>query len=696
MKILNSLLLFILGTVTADRLADTRRRGESLYLPLEGENGLVGDNDDYPLVEQDYELGEYPEDPEEVDYLTEIYDEPKPEKRSRRKCPYGKKGCKFKKAKCVCTSKDATYKFIIKKFKTVGDKTRIEELPDEPEEPRYLEQAPEWPRYIEQLPMEPNYIEQPPMEPYGPPDYPAEIDQPMGQYYDSQTGTEDIMNKIPSVMEDFKSVETMVDPKDMIVDVPSSQGGHQLPLATGVNGFDDKTVRVKTEDNNDQKVREYEYLRIKNIDDKGVEEKHIETPLDSRPEVSYHKGVVPEIDHSVKNSFFASLSAAQNNNAYPTGFPVGTRTVGTQTEPQLVHPQVLTPAEKVQMKLEELKRSNEQLLATPPSVTPIPLTYPNVTDDELDRQKLEEKLRKKMESTDRIQRKLEEVRRRNDQLLREGASRQPITTAYYNTSNPSLPPAATPADRVQMKLNEVRRRNEQLLATPASAMPIPLAYTNVPIESTGGALVNQSTGVTTEGASLRGLKKRRKRSKKGKKSKKAKKTKKSKKNKKNKKSKARKNEEKMRKKMEKKRRREEKKKAKMAKKEAEKRERERLDEMKERERLIEEKLDEEKEELEESQLAASERARVAKRLQQQQDLQQRRIDQTERNMQIRRQRQRQLEEKRRIQRLRREKMLMKRQERDLGDLSTSGSDEEDEIPISPLFQDGDDDDDDDE
>ncbi|UVC54314.1 hypothetical protein MACJ_003853 [Theileria orientalis] len=693
MKILNSLLLFVLGAVAADRLADTPRRGESLYLPLEGESGLVDDNDDYGLTEQDYGLGEYPEDLEDLDYSTEIYDEPKTEKRSRHKYKYGKKACKFKKAKCVCTSKDSTYKFIIKKFKTVGQKPIIEELPDEPEEPRYLYQAPAWPKYIEQVPMEPKYIEQPPIEPYGPQDYPAEPQQPMLQYYDTQTGTEDIMNEIPSVMDDFKSVETMVDPQDMLGDVPGSQGGQQLPLSTGVNGFDDKTVRVKTEDNNDQKVREYEYLRIKNIGDKGVEEKHIETPLDSRPEVSYHKGVVPEIDHSVKNSFFASLSSAQNN-AYPEGFPVGTRTVGTQTDPQVVQPQVLSQADRIQMKLEELKRRNEQLLASPASATPIALPYPNVTADELDKQQLEEKLRKKMEAADRIQRKLDEVRMRNDHLLREGSSRQPISMGYYNTFNPALPPTPTPGDKVQMKLDEVRRRNEQLLATPSSTTPIPLPYTNVPVASTAGPLVNQYTGVTTEGASLRGLKKRRKRSKKSKKSRKSKKVKKSKKNKKNKKSKSRKNEEKMRKKMEKKRRREEKKKAKIAKKQAEKRERERLDEMKERERLIEEKLDEEKEELEENQLAASERARVAKRLQQQQDLQQRRIDQAERNIQVRHQRQKQLEEKRRIQRLRREKMLMKRQERDLSDLSTSGSDEDDEIPRAPLFQDDDDDDED--
>nr|PVC49711.1 hypothetical protein MACL_00002814 [Theileria orientalis] len=692
MKILNSLLLIVLGTVTADRLADTRRQGESLYLPLEGESGLVGDTDDYSLVDQDYELGEYPEVLEDLDYPAEIYDEPKPEKRSRKKCKYGKKSCKFKKAKCVCTSKDATYKFTMKKFKTIGGKRKIEELPYEPEEPRYLDQAPRWPRYIERRPVEPRYleqgpsepryIEQPPMEPYGPQDYPAEPERPMIQYYDTETGTDDIIDEMPSVMEDFKSVETMDDPKDMFVDISGGQGGQQLPLATIGNGFYDKTVRVKAEDSNDQKVREYEYLRIKNVGDREVEERHMDTPADARPEMSYHKGVVPAIEHSVKNSFFGSLPSAENNGVYPIGYPVETRSIGTQTEPQFVQPQVLTPADKVQMKLEELRRRNEQLLASPASATPIPLKYPNVTADELDRQKLEEKLRKKMESADRIQRKLEEVRRRNDQLLREGASRQPISTGYYSTVNPALPPAPAPGDRVQMKLDEVRRRNEQLLASPASAIPIPLSYANGPVASAGGVLVNQSTGAISEGASLRGLKKRRK----SKKAKKAKKAKKSKKNKKNKKSKAMKNEEKMRKKMEKKRRREEKKKAKIAKKQAKKRERERLDEMKERERLIEENLDEENEELEEGQLAVSERARAAKRLQQQQGLQHRRIGQAERNMQLRRQRQNQLEDRRRIQRLRREKMLMGGPGRDLEDLSTSGS-YEDELPRAPLFQD---------
>ncbi|BAM41334.1 Conserved hypothetical protein [Theileria orientalis strain Shintoku] len=468
----------------------------------------------------------------------------------------------------------------MKKFKTIGGKRKIEELPYEPEEPRY--------------------IEQPPMEPYGPQDYPAEPELPMIQYYDTETGTDDIIDEMPSVMEDFKSVETMDDPKDMFVDISGGQGGQQLPLATIGNGFYDKTVRVKAEDSNDQKVREYEYLRIKNVGDREVEERHMDTPADARPEMSYHKGVVPAIEHSVKNSFFGSLPSAENNGVYPIGYPVETRSIGTQTEPQFVQPQVLTPADKVQMKLEELRRRNEQLLASPASATPIPLKYPN-----------------------------------------------------------------------------------QLLASPASAIPIPLSYANGPVASAGGVLVNQSTGAISEGASLRGLKKRRK----SKKAKKAKKAKKSKKNKKNKKSKAMKNEEKMRKKMEKKRRREEKKKAKIAKKQAKKRERERIDEMKERERLIEENLDEENEELEEGQLAVSERARAAKRLQQQQGLQHRRIGQAERNMQLRRQRQNQLEDRRRIQRLRREKMLMGGPGRDLEDLSTSGSYDEDELPRAPLFQD---------
>ncbi|EAN30982.1 hypothetical protein TpMuguga_03g00247 [Theileria parva strain Muguga] len=264
---------------------------------------------------------------------------------NRLSCPFSGKNCRFKKAKCRCSSNDGDFKFTMKKFgtvddgKTEGSQSGSEKQDKDEGQSMSQQQA-------------------------------KSDEQPMSQQQEPEPSAKEIVQEVPEMIEGFQMLEQLNDPTQVVLgespegadsQVSSDDSGLQMvPSATNKDEFEDKTIRVRTEDKKDKnkKVHEYEYLRVKKVDKKnGVKETHLESPESENPSVSYHKGAIPKMDHSVKSRLSPVFPPKADEEAqgpieaieYAAPLPIE---YGSADDA----PAVLTPAEKVKRKLAEIEQ----------------------------------------------------------------------------------------------------------------------------------------------------------------------------------------------------------------------------------------------------------------------------------------------------------------------------------------------------
>uniref|UniRef100_A0A3B0MUJ2 Uncharacterized protein n=1 Tax=Theileria annulata TaxID=5874 RepID=A0A3B0MUJ2_THEAN len=686
---ITTFLMLSFSVVSCVNIEDVSDDPLTLFDPLES-GGALSQYDDLtdfdfskelsPLdedVETDLDELDSEETPSDEHYDTEIKDA------TRLSCPFSGKNCRFKKAKCRCSSKDGDFKFTMKKFAMTGD-DKTEE-PESPEEQQELpkehtdvhEQSKQHFDTHDQSKEHTDVHEQSKEHSEAPKSLEQQTEPPKSLVQQTEPTPKEIVQQVPEMIEGFKMLEDLNDPSQLVLgkaqdgtvsEQPSNDSGLQMvPTTGGQDEFEDKTIRVRTEDkkDKDKKVHEYEYLRVKKVDNKnGIKETHLESPKSQNPSVMYHKGAIPKMDLSVKSRISSVFPPKVDEQApapeaiehsQPLAIEYPQHSTTDNSKPLAIeYPQHSTTDNSKPLAIEYPQHSttdNSKPLAieypqhsTTDNSKPLAIEYPqhSTTDNS---KPLAIEYPQHSTTGEEAPRKLAEVK----QHKQESSQTQSMAVKPFNK------------DLTVQKFKPVVTQGLKKPVGPPTPKFVSLSYP--------GEVTDLTAGNFREGARLRSLKKNKSKKSKGKasKGKKAKKAKKAKKSKKPKKTKEQKLAEKEKKK-------EMKKKKKLSNEQAEKNQNAILEKMREKDRFLGEKLEKEKEELEKKQESGAAIAKRVRQLQIEKDRQEKKIKLAEKRIQAKKDLERKAEKAETLKQLKKEKELLREQEKQLDDMKVDSVD----------------------